>query len=83
MILMLYELLHKTCVSFLQYIRHSRFVLVRIVPLQVSHIVVWPGLEVLPLGFLGLLLGYFLGFLGPGLSSMFPESIILCGDVDL
>lgn len=55
LILMLYELLHKRCVSFLQYIHDSHFVLV-------SQTAVW-------LGFLwGVPLGYFIGFLGPGLS---------------
>ena len=35
---MLYKLLHKRCVSFLQYIPRSLFLLVRIVLMQVSHV---------------------------------------------
>ena len=64
-------MLHKRRVWFLQYRHDSRFVLVRIVLLQVSHVADCLGfLWVLPLG-------YFLEFSGPGLSSMSPESMIL------
>ena len=77
-IFMLYELLHKRCVSFLQCIHYSLFMLFCIILLQVSHVAGWLGFFFLRLAF-----GIFLGFSGPRLSFMSPESMNLCADFDL